>query len=232
MTAKVTERTLDLGATPTAPAANGVELSQPGSARLAYDGASLMMSANGAAYAAVGGGGAVLVPPEEITYSFVNNLKGSAGASAGMGVAAAFTFGVAMMPLRQRTVTGVRFWSDYVVATDLKACIWEANAGALVASGTAAVPAGAGYHEVDFAAPYALSAAEVGQEFRVTLFYLAGTAYPRATSVGGWVPAIPFVAETYIQSSYNLYGVGDAYPTLVAGAEWYMVEPVFAKVPA
>ena len=57
MTTKRTNRTLDIGGAPTAPAANGTALSQPGSVRVAFDGAQLVESVNGGAFAPISGGG-------------------------------------------------------------------------------------------------------------------------------------------------------------------------------
>lgn len=53
MTTKRTNRTLDIGGAPTAPAANGTAVSQPGSVRVAFDGAQLVESINGGAFAPV-----------------------------------------------------------------------------------------------------------------------------------------------------------------------------------
>ncbi len=53
MTVKITQQTLDIGADPVAPAANGTALSRPGEARVAFDGANIVQSVNGAAYAPV-----------------------------------------------------------------------------------------------------------------------------------------------------------------------------------
>lgn len=188
----------------------------------------LEVSEFGGAYAAIGG--AVQVPPDEITYSFVNNLAGSGSTS--MGSFASFTQAISIMPLQQRTVTGVRFWCDLSSPTDFKVSLWESNAGSRVADGTGTVPSGAGVYDVSFSSPYALSSAEVGQEFRVSIYHVSGTSYPRATTAGGFVPTIPFVANTYIQSDYNLFGSGDSYPSSVSGSEFYMIEPIFQKVTA
>ena len=185
------------------------------------------VSVFGGAYAAIGGG-SVLLPADDTTYSFVNNLIGSGSES--MGSASSFTQAVAIMPLRERTMTGVRFWSNLTSAVDFKVSLWEAGAGSRLAQGTATVGVGAGFYEISFATPYVISAAEVGTEMRISLYHTSGTEYPRTTSTGGFVPATPFVAGVYIQSSFNLFGAGDSYPTSVAGSDFYALEPVFAKV--
>lgn len=233
MTTKRTNRTLDIGGAPTAPAANGTALSQPGSVRVAFDGAQLVESVNGGAFAPIGGGGgAVLFSPAATLYSFTNNLAGSGTPT--MGAASSFTQGVSIMPLRERTMLGLRHWNNLTGPIDFTASLWDSNSGARVATGTATVPAGQGYYEIPFAAPYTLTAADIGNEWRLTLFHTSGTEYPYTASAGGFVPAVPFVAETYIQSDFNLFanGPGEAYPSLVAGAEFYMIEPIFEKVPA
>lgn len=188
------------------------------------------VSAFGAAYAAIGGGGSVDLPPDDITYSFVNNLSGSGTAS--MGSAASFTLAVSFMPLRERIVTGVRFWCNLSAPVDFKASLWESNAGSRVADGTSSVASGEGVYDVLFSTPYTLLSSDIGQEFRISLYHLTGTAYPRAISSGGFMPSIPFVANTYVQSSYNLFGTGDSYPGSVAGSDLYIIEPIFQKVTA
>ena len=137
------------------------------------------------------------------------------------------------MPLREREITGVRHWNNLAAPTDFTASLWDANSGAQVATGTSTIPAGVGYYVIDFAAAYTFTANDIGNEWRLTIFHNSGTAYPYTASAGGFVPATPFVAETCIQSDYNLFanGPAEAYPTLVAGGEFYMLEPVFTKVP-
>ncbi len=186
------------------------------------------VSAFGGAYVALGGGGgSVLLPPKETTYSFANNLAGSGSTS--MGSFSSFTQGVSIMPLRERVVVGVRFWCDLPSPDDFKVSLWESAGATRVADGTAAVPAGAGFYQVNFSTPYTITASDVGLEFRVTIYHVSGTSYPRATTAGGFMPATPYVAGVYIQSDYNLFSSGDAYPSSVAG-EFYIVEPVFEKV--
>jgi len=50
---KKTNRTLDIGGAPVAPAPSGSQVSHPNSVRIAFDGASLVQSSNGAAYAPI-----------------------------------------------------------------------------------------------------------------------------------------------------------------------------------
>ena len=183
----------------------------------------------GGAYAAIGG--AVQLLPDETLYSFVNNLAGSGTTS--MGSFASFTQAVSLMPLQERVVTGVRFWCDLSSPVDFKVSLWESNAGSRVADGTATVPSGAGVYDISFSSPHTLTAAEVGQEFRISLYHTSGTSYPRAVTAGGFMPAIPFVASNvYVQSDYNLFGTGDSYPSSVSGSEFYIMEPIFQKVTA
>lgn len=187
------------------------------------------VSAFGSAYTALGGG-SVLLPADDTTYSFVNNLAGSGSPS--MGSFASFTQGVSFMPLRQRVITGVRFWCNLSVVDDFKVSLWEANSGSRLADGTATVPTGAGYYEINFSTPYSMFESDIGTEMRVTIYHTTGTQYPRTLSTGGFMPAVPFVAGIYIQSDFNLFASGDAYPTSVSGSESYMVEPIFEKVSA
>ncbi len=53
MTVKTTNRTLDIGGAPVAPAPNGSQVSLPNSVRIAYDGTELVQSTNGGAYAPI-----------------------------------------------------------------------------------------------------------------------------------------------------------------------------------
>ena len=189
------------------------------------------VSAFGGPYAALGGGGSVQLLPDETLYSFVNNLAGSGSPS--MGSFASFTQGVSIMPVRERTVLGARFWCDLVAPTDFKASLWESGGGSRVADGTATIPIGVGVYDVLFSTPYVITASDVGTEFRLSLYHVSGTAYPRATTTGGFLPSIPFIAaDIYIQSSFNLFASGDAYPSSVSGSEFYMIEPIFEKVTA
>jgi hypothetical protein len=188
----------------------------------------LEVSEFGGAYAAIGG--SVELPPDEITYSFVNNLHGSGSTS--MGSSASFTQAVSIAPLRELTMTGLRFWCNFPSPTDMKASLWESTGGSRVADGTATIAAADGFYVVSFSTPYTITSSDVGSEFRLSLYHVSGTSYPRATTAGGFMPTIPFVANTYIQSSYNLFGSGDAYPTSVAGSDLYIIEPVFDKVSA
>ena len=209
----------------------GASVSSGTSVRIRANAATLTaeVSAFGSAYAALGGG-SVLAPADGTTYSFVNNLAGSGTAS--MGSFASFTQGVSFMPLRQRVVTGVRFWCDLTIVDDFKVSLWEANSGSRLADGTATVPTGPGYYEINFSTPYSMLESDIGTEMRATIYHTTGTQYPRALSTGGFMPAVPFVAGIYIQSDFNLFGSGDSYPTSSTGSESYIVEPIFQKVSA
>ena len=186
-------------------------------------------SAFGGAYASPGG--SVDLPADGTTYSFARNLY-AGGTNASMGSAASFTQGVAIAPVQERTITGVRFWCNLSSSVDFKASLWNTNTGARLADGTAAVPTGDGFYEVLFSTPYSFVSSDLGREFRVTLYHVSGTAYPRATSNNYYVPAIPFVAGVYVQDAYSYFASGDAFPSSVAGSEYYMIEPVFQKVTA
>jgi len=189
----------------------------------------LEVSEFGGAYAAIGG--SVNLPADETVYSFARNLY-AGGLNASMGSSASFTQGVAIAPVQERIITGVRFWSNLVSPVDFKVSIWDTDTGARVADGTATVPAGDAFYEVSFSTPYTFTAADLGTEFRITLYHVSGTAYPRATSNNYFVPAIPFSAGVYIQDAYSYFNSGDAYPSLVTGSEYYMLEPVLGKVTA
>ena len=172
-----------------------------------------------------GGSGSSSFLSTNATYSLAANLSGSSGAT--MGSYTQFTAGIKFMMLRPRTITGVRLWNNLTTDTSFKISLWDHHQNRLT-SVSQTISAGEQMHSISFSSPYTISESQVGKELYVTFYHETGTAYPKTTS-NMYVPATPFIADPhYLILSYNLYGMGDSFPSSTA-SEYYMIDPVFSS---
>ena len=80
-----------------------------------------------------------------------------------------------------------------------------------------------------FNTPYVFNDGEVGKEHRITILRGDTGNNPYATSIT-LIPATPFIADVYLQDSFNLFSSGDAYPISTAGSQFYILEPIWQKI--
>ena len=172
------------------------------------------------------GGGTTSFLPTGSLYSMVANLSGS---GAGMTTySPAFTSGMQFIPLRQRTISGVRFWANMTSRTNFKFSIWDQNQNRVLTKTTAISP-GDAIHEITFDSTYAIPDSNIGKPMYASFYYTEGSEYPRSDSTN-YVPNTPFVADQHwVVTRMDIYGGGDSFPESDA-SEYYMIEPVFATI--
>ena len=172
-----------------------------------------------------GGSGTVSFVPESHTFSLANLLSGSGAPTNGTG--GAFTAGVRFIPMRERTITGVRMWSDQTSDTAFKVSLWDHNDNRLRTK-TETVLAGERFTEITFDSSYTILESDIGKEMYVSWYYTEGTQYPYSAN-SGYMPTAPFVADPhYIIQKADIYGSGDSVPDTDA-SQYYMIDPIFAK---
>ena len=165
-------------------------------------------------------------PPDGDTFSLTNLLSGSGAPTMGSGTP--FTAGVRFIPLRARTITGVRFWANYSSDQFVTVKLWYD--GNDVAEATEEVLGGSIIHEVLFDTAYTIPTDLIGKRFIVSLYDVAETEeYPYSTNAGD-MPTPPFVADPhYIIQKADIYGNGDSFPESDS-TEYYMIHPIFQKI--
>lgn len=167
--------------------------------------------------------------PDNDMFSLTNLLSGSSGpGSPTMGSDTPFTSGVRFIPLRARTITGVRFWAEYSSNQEITVKLWYD--GSEVADSSETVLGGSRIHEVLFSTPYTVPTDLIGKRFIVSLFDEAGTGeYPKSTNAGD-MPATPFVADPhYLIQKADIFANGDNEPDSDS-SEYYMLDPIFQKI--
>jgi hypothetical protein len=168
--------------------------------------------------------------PDNDMFSLANLLSGSGGPA--MSTAVAFTLGVRFLCIRQRTITGVRFWANYSGDTFVTVKLYNID-GNDVASATTQVTGGSTMHEISFDSVYEMQVDEIGKYFIVGLYNANGdggsSEYPYSSNFGD-MPATPFVADPfYLIQKADIYGSGDNFPEGDA-SQYYMIDPIFRKI--
>jgi hypothetical protein len=173
-----------------------------------------------------GGGGTTSFLPTGSLYSLVANLSGS---GAGMTTYnPAFTAGIQFIPLRKRTISGVRFWANMTSATDFKFSIWDKDQTRVLTK-TVNISTTNQIHEITFDSSYTVPDENIGKPLYASFYYTEGSQYPRSDSVI-YVPATPFIADQHWVVKYmGVYGSGDSFPGSNA-SEFYMIEPIFDTI--
>ena len=124
---------------------------------------------------------------------------------------------------------GIRYWNNVSTAAAFTASLWESNGGTRIATGAHTAATGSGIQDIMFNTPYVFDDGEVGKEHRITILRGDTGDNPYATSIS-LIPATPFIAEVYVQDTFRWFSNGDAYPTSLAGSQYYIVEPIWQKV--
>lgn len=173
-----------------------------------------------------GGGGTTSFLPTGSLYSLVANLSGS---GAGMGsYGSAFTAGIQFIPLRQRTISGVRFWANMTSATDFKFSIWDKDQTRVLTK-TIEISTVNQIYEITFDSSYTIPEDNIGKPLYASFYYTEGSQYPKSDSTN-YVPNTPFVADQHwVVTRMDIYGGGDSFPGSDA-SEYYMIEPVFDTI--
>ena len=165
--------------------------------------------------------------PDETLYSFVRHLSGSGQpATASF---APYTFGASIYPLQPRTMLGIRYWNHISSPTAFTASLWESSGGSRVATGAHIAATGSGIQDVMFNTPYVFDDGEIGKEHRITILRGDTGDNPYATSIS-LIPTTPFIADVYVQDTFNWFSSGDVYPTSLAGSQFYILEPIWQKI--
>ena len=165
--------------------------------------------------------------PDETLYSFVRHLSGSG--SPATASFAPYTFGAAIWPLQPRTMLGIRYWNLISSPAAFTASLWESGGGSRVATGAHIAATSSEIQDIMFNTPYVFDDGKVGKEHRITILRGDTGNNPYATSKT-LIPATPFIADVYLQDSFNLFNNGDAYPTLGASSQYYILEPIWQKI--
>jgi hypothetical protein len=124
---------------------------------------------------------------------------------------------------------GIRYWNNVSTAAAFTASLWESNGGTRIATGAHTAATGSGIQDIMFNTPYVFDDGEVGKEHRITILRGDTGNNPYATSIT-LIPTTPFIANVYVQDTFRWFSSGDAYPTSLAGSQYYILEPIWQKV--